>query len=56
MTTKWKRECEVIAQEFTQMAKQLENGGGSSNDGVGPSSQASEAWKVELVPDFLTGR
>jgi hypothetical protein len=46
MITNWKREREVIAQEFIQMAEQLENGGGSSNDGVGPSPQASEAWKL----------
>ena len=45
MITNWKREREVIAQELTQMAEQLENGG-SSNDGAGFSPQASEAWKV----------
>jgi hypothetical protein len=46
MITKWKREREAIAQEFTQMAEALENGGGCSNDGAGSSPQAGEAWKV----------
>ena len=46
MITNWKREREVIAQEFRQMAEQLENIGGSSNDGTGSFSQACEAWKV----------
>ena len=43
MITKWKREREAIAQEFTQMAEALENGGGCSNDGAGSSPQAGEA-------------
>jgi hypothetical protein len=46
MITNWKREREVIAQEFRQMAEQLENGGGSSNDDAGSSFRVSEAWKV----------
>jgi hypothetical protein len=41
--TNWKREREAIAQEFRQVADQLENGGGFSNDGVRPSPQAGEA-------------
>jgi len=46
MITNWKREREVIAQEFRQMAEALENGDGSSNDGAGSSPQASETWKL----------
>jgi hypothetical protein len=34
----WKREREIIAQEFRQVADQLENGGDSSNNGAGSVS------------------